>query len=184
MSDLATRAADCTRCRLSETRQRVVGGSGPITAALALVGEAPGRTEDEGGQPFIGQSGRLLFRLIADEMALTRTQCYVTNVVKCRPPANRTPTTAEVAACRPWWLEQLALLSARVIVTLGNTSTRAILETMAPISTVRGQVFDVAGHVVIPTFHPAAALRGGPAVKAQMRADLRVAAALLASPTP
>lgn len=157
----------------------MVVGSGPVSAALALVGEAPGRTEDEGGQPFIGASGRLLFRLIGDELGLTRAQCYVTNVVKCRPPANRTPTAPEIAACRPWWDEQAALLGARVIMTLGNTSTRALLETTAGISTVRGRVFPFAGRSLVPTFHPAAALRGGPSVEAMMRADMRIVAALL-----
>jgi uracil-DNA glycosylase len=150
-----------------------------MTAALALVGEAPGRTEDEGGQPFIGASGRLLFRLIGDELRLTRSQCYVTNVVKCRPPANRTPTNTEITACRPWWDEQASLLQARVIMTLGNTSTRALLGITAGISTVRGQVFAFDGRALVPTFHPAAALRGGPSVEAMMRADMRVVAAIL-----
>jgi DNA polymerase len=175
-----SRVRACTRCALSETRQRVVVGTGPDDAALVVIGEAPGRSEDEGGQPFIGRSGQLLFELVADELGLTREQCYVTNVVKCRPPGNRTPRAGELAACRPWWIGQLERLSARVLVTLGNTATRAVLETTAPISSLRGRPLEAHGRVVVATFHPAAALRGGPSVVAMMRADLRVAARELA----
>ncbi len=173
------RASTCTRCTLAATRQRVVVGSGPFDARLALVGEAPGRTEDEGGEPFIGRSGQLLFALVADELHLERAQCYVTNVVKCRPPNNRPPTKAEVSACRCWWLEQSERLTAPVIVTLGNTATRAVLATAEPISALRGRAFAVDTHLVVPTFHPAAALRGGARVVASMREDLRAVAALL-----
>lgn len=180
MSDFVARASVCTRCALSATRQHVVVGSGPIDAPLALVGEAPGRREDETGEPFVGASGQLLFRLVDEELHLARPQCYVTSVVKCRPPANRTPTRAELAACRPWWEEQLAMMGARVIVTLGNTATRALLETTEGITALHGRPRDLAGRVVVPTFHPAAALRGRPDVTETMRADLRVAAAVLA----
>lgn len=179
--DLVARASGCTRCDLAVTRQRVVIGSGPLDAQLALVGEAPGRTEDEGGAPFIGASGRLLFRLVVEELGLEREQCYVTNVVKCRPPANRTPRARELAACRPWWLEQRSLMGARVIVTLGNTATRAVLSCNEGISKLRGRAVVVNDVLtVVPTFHPAAALRGGHNVSDMMRADFRIVAELLA----
>jgi DNA polymerase len=163
------------------TRQRVVIGSGPSHARLALVGEAPGRTEDEGGQPFIGRSGSLLFDLVASELSLTREECFVTNVVKCRPPNNRPPRRAEIAACRPWLDEQLAELGDAVIVTLGNTATRALLGITEGISSVRGRPTALGRAVVVATFHPAAALRGGPSVVAMMREDLAVVRAELAS---
>jgi DNA polymerase len=180
--DLAERARDCERCALSKTRQRVVVGSGSMSARLALVGEAPGRSEDEGGEPFIGASGRLLFQLVEAELGLTRAECYVTNVVKCRPPANRTPSAAEIASCRPWWEEQVEEMRASVIVTLGNTATRAVLRETGGISQLRGRPFAFGRGHVVPTFHPAAALRGGPSVETMMREDLRVARELLVGP--
>jgi len=182
--DLVARAAGCTRCALSATRHHVVVGSGSLGSRLVLVGEAPGAAEDAGGEPFIGRSGRLLFELIASELDLTRDQCYVTNVVKCRPPANRTPRAAELEACRPWWLEQRRAVGAAVIVTLGNTATRAVLDTREPISTLRGRAVALDDAVVVPTFHPAAAVRGGPNVVAMMRADLLVVAHELALRSP
>jgi len=182
MDDLLARAATCTRCSLSLTRQRVVIGSGPLSARVALIGEAPGKSEDEGGEPFIGRSGRLLFELVADELGLSREQCYVTNVVKCRPPANRTPTRAEVATCRPWLEEQLDQLRAVAVITLGNTATRAVLVTNEPIGAMRGRSFPLGATTVVPTLHPAAALRGGPSVVAMMREDLAVVRTLLDAP--
>jgi DNA polymerase len=181
VESLEVRAANCTRCDLSQTRHRVVVGSGALTAQLAIVGEAPGRAEDEGGEPFIGRSGQLLFELVSDVIGLTRAECYVTNVVKCRPPANRTPMASEVDACRPWWVEQVRELAAKVILTLGNTATRAVLETREPITALRGRVHVLGERPVVATFHPAAALRGGASVVDQMREDLAVVRDVLES---
>ncbi|MGH3732244.1 MAG: uracil-DNA glycosylase [Acidimicrobiales bacterium] len=164
----------CTRCALATTRQRVVIGSGPLEARLMIVGEAPGRTEDEGGAPFIGRSGRLFFTLLEEEVALTRAECYVTNVVKCRPPANRTPMPSEIAACRPWLIEQLDRVAPKFILTLGNTAGRAIFAYQAGIGQVHGRLFRSGQIRGVPTYHPAAALRGGPSVVDVMRADLGV----------
>ena len=136
----------CERCELASTRQRVVIGSGPLDAELMIVGEAPGRTEDEGGAPFIGQSGKLFFTLLEEEVGRSREECYVTNVVKCRPPANRTPTPHEIATCRPWLVEQLDRIAPRLILTLGNTAGRAIFSYEAGIGRVHGQVFDSGRH--------------------------------------
>lgn len=144
------------------------------------MGEAPGKSEDEGGAPFIGRSGQLLFRLLLEEVALTREQCYVTNVVKCRPPANRVPRAREIAACRAWWDEQRTLMDPEVVLTLGNTASRAVLATSEPISSLRGRVRHHDGLTVVATFHPAAALRGGSNVLEMMRDDLRVVRDLLA----
>jgi len=146
-----------------------------------IVGEAPGRTEDEGGEPFIGRSGQLLFSLLAAHTGITREQCYVTNVVKCRPPNNRPPRLSEIEACRPWWREQRDLLSPRVILTLGNTATRAILERRVAITNVHGQVFECAGSLVVPTFHPAAVLRGRVELRDHMITDLLRVSAVLVS---
>lgn len=173
--------SSCTRCALSTTRQRVVIGSGPLTARLMIVGEAPGRTEDEGGAPFIGASGQLFFRLLEDEVGLTREECYVTNVVKCRPPANRTPTPGEIETCRPWLVEQLDRVSPHYILTLGNTAGRAIFAYQVGIGQVHGHVFRSGEIRGLPTYHPAAALRGGASVVQVMREDLGVLRRLLES---
>ena len=150
-----------------------------MTARLMIVGEAPGRTEDEGGAPFIGRSGRLLFTLLKEEVGLTREECYVTNVVKCRPPANRTPTPKEIETCRPWLIEQLDRVAPRFILTLGNTAGRAIFAYPSGIGQVHGHVYRSGQIKGVPTYHPAAALRGGPSVVEVMRADLAVVRRLL-----
>jgi uracil-DNA glycosylase family 4 len=172
----------CTRCQLALTRQRVVAGSGPLLARLVVIGEAPGRSEDEGGEPFIGRSGQLLFRLIDEELGLSREQCFVTNVVKCRPPGNRTPTRLEVTTCRPWLDEQLAGVTSRVVLTLGNTAARAVLGFDEGIGVAHGRVVELGAMRAVATYHPAAALRGGPNVVSVMREDLKVVSRLLESP--
>jgi DNA polymerase len=122
-----------------------------------LIGEAPGRNEDLGGSPFIGAAGRLLDEALA-AVTLTRDDLYITNIVKCRPPQNRNPQADEIAACQRWAYAQIEAIDPRVIVTLGNVSSRWLLATAEPISALRGKVFDVDGRFVIPTFHPAAAI--------------------------
>ena len=164
----------CTRCALSATRRRVVAGSGPADARLVIIGEAPGATEDEGGEPFIGPSGRLLFTLLDEEVALTRADCFVTNVVKCRPPANRTPTRDEVATCRPWLDEQLRHRTPTAVLALGNTAAKAVLGFDEGITRTHGRLVPLGGATAMATYHPAAALRGGPSVVDVMRADLRL----------
>jgi uracil-DNA glycosylase family 4 len=164
----------CTRCALSLTRQRVVVGSGPIGPALMVIGEAPGRDEDEGGEPFIGRSGRLLFQLIEEEVGLTREQCFVTNVVKCRPPANRTPTRDELSICRPWLSEQFDVVHAPLVLALGNTAARSVFGFENGIGQTHGQIVMIDDVPGMATYHPAAALRGGPSVVDVMRADLQI----------
>lgn len=172
----------CTRCALSTTRQRVVVGSGPATATLVVVGEAPGRSEDEGGKPFVGRSGQLLTRLISDELHLERDDYFITNVVKCRPPENRTPTRLEIATCRAWLQEQLALFPRAVVLAVGNTAGRALFGYRESLASVRGQVLQSDLGRGLVTFHPAAALRGGPSVVEMMREDLGQLHALLVTP--
>ena len=178
--DLAA-LATCTRCALSASRQRVVVGSGPTSADLVLVGEAPGREEDEGGAPFIGRSGRLLFRLIEEELGRAREECYVTNTVKCRPPGNRVPAREELDACRPWLRAQLASLAPRVTLTLGLTAAREVLGATLPMGRIHGRARRLEVGAGLATYHPAAALRD-PALVEVMRQDLRVVRALLEAP--
>lgn len=176
---LAAAAEHCTRCSLAATRTRVVFGGGADKAALMLIGEAPGREEDLQGLPFVGRSGRLVDDLLDEKIGVGRDRVYVANVVKCRPPDNRTPVAAEVVACRSFLEGQIDAVDPEVLITLGNTATRAILGSKAGITTLRGTHYPRGVSQVVPTFHPAAALRGGASVLAKMREDFGLARHLL-----
>ena len=172
MGAVAAEAATCTRCRLAESRTQVVFGMGNPSADLLVVGEGPGADEDAAGLPFVGRSGKLLDRIMAEETGLTRADCYIANMVKCRPPANRDPRPDEMAACRGWLDAQLDLIDPRVVVTLGNVATRTLLGRREGITQLRGRAYPWEGRMVIPTYHPSAALRGTAGAMAGMRADL------------
>jgi DNA polymerase len=168
---LRNEAAGCTRCALSSGRTQVVFGVGDPHAALMFVGEGPGREEDLKGEPFVGRSGKLLDSLMSQELGLERSQCYIANVVKCRPPENRDPKPDEVESCMPYLESQVDLIGPAVVVTLGNFATRALLGRTEGITKLRGASYEFRGGYLVPTFHPAAALRGGGQVLAEMRAD-------------
>jgi len=157
----ASALADCARCRLSEGRTQVVFGVGSASADLMFVGEGPGFHEDRQGEPFVGQAGRLLTELLGS-IGLRREDVYIANVVKCRPPENRDPLPDEIAACTPNLMRQIQTIQPRVICTLGRFATRLVAETDAGITSIRGRAkpMHVAGIpvVVLPVFHPAAAL--------------------------
>jgi uracil-DNA glycosylase len=153
-------ALGCTKCRLAEGRTQVVWADGNLDSEVLFIGEAPGFHEDQQGLPFVGAAGQLLDRLLA-EVGLDRSTVAIVNVLKCRPPGNRDPLPDEIESCRPYLQAQLAYMQPRVIVTLGNFATRFILEQPIGITRARGQRFWRNGSTVIPTFHPAAALRGG-----------------------
>jgi uracil-DNA glycosylase len=155
---LAAFLEGCPRCKLSGSRTRIVFGYGNPTADLMFVGEAPGREEDEQGLPFVGAAGQLLTKII-EAMGTTRDQVYIVNTVKCRPPNNRNPEPDEIAACRPFFEEQIRLVSPRVIVTLGTSAAQAVLGSQEPISQLRGRWHDAYGARIMPTFHPAFLLR-------------------------
>jgi DNA polymerase len=177
---LAVEASGCTRCALAGGRTQVVFGMGDPSADLMFVGEGPGAEEDRQGLPFVGRSGQLLDRLLLEETGLTRDTCYIANVVKCRPPDNRDPKPDEIDACRPYLERQIDLIDPKVIVTLGNFATKLLLDTRQGITSLRGASYPYRHGVVVPTFHPAAVLRGGGPALAQMRADLVRAKVLLA----
>lgn len=152
----------CTACpELVTHRSTVVVGDLPPRARLVILGEAPGADEDRTGRPFVGRSGKLLDALLS-EAGVERRHVAVLNTIKCRPPGNRVPTRTETANCRPWTQGQLEVIDARITVTLGLSATRWMLAA-ATLSAVRGTVHDVDGRRVLPTYHPSAALRGGPA---------------------
>jgi DNA polymerase len=137
-----------------------------------FVGEGPGAEEDRQGKPFVGRSGQLLDRLVLEEIGLTDDQFYVANCVMCRPPGNRDPKPDELASCRPYLERQIELIGPKVMVTLGRFAAQALLETTDGITRLRGRSYPFRTGVLIPTYHPAAVLRGGSGPMAQMRADL------------
>jgi len=167
LRQLAATIQSCTDCQLHQARKLAVPGEGPADSAVMFIGEGPGYHEDKQGEPFVGAAGQLLNRMLA-EIDMQREDVYIGNVVKCRPPGNRDPYPDEIEACTPWLTEQIEAIDPVVIVTLGNFATRFILNKQVSISRVRGQRFPWNGRTVIPTFHPAAILRGGGENSAQM----------------
>jgi DNA polymerase len=185
---LATVASSCLACpELAAARQHVVVGDVPAGGRprFVLVGEAPGAQEDATGRPFVGRSGALL-DLLLTEAGLDRAQAAVLNVVKCRPPGNRTPKAPEVARCSGWLRRQLELLDARVVVALGLSSAKWFLGPRTVLGQVRGRPHEVDGRAVWATYHPSAAIRFGPngAPRAGLLADLTAVASALREGTP
>ena len=171
----------CTRCPLSRTRTRHVFGEGSPRAKLVFVGEAPGREEDLQGRPFVGAAGQLLTKMI-EAIGLSRKDVYICNILKDRPPGNRTPEPSEVEACLPFLEQQVALIRPHVICALGATPSKALLGPHVSITQIRGQVREYRGIPLIPTFHPAYLLRN-PAAKRLVWQDLKRVKALLESET-
>ncbi|HET6776228.1 MAG TPA: uracil-DNA glycosylase [Actinomycetota bacterium] len=167
LQEAAHEASTCTKCRLAGGRTQVVYGTGNADADLMFIGEGPGYYEDKQGEPFVGAAGQLLNRML-EEIGVRRADVRITNVILCRPPGNRDPMPDEVETCTPWLREQIELVDPRVIVTLGNFATRFMLDKPVSISRVRGQRFPLEGRTIIPTFHPAAILRGGGEASTQM----------------
>ncbi len=150
----------CRRCGLSNSRTRVVFGSGNPTADLVLVGEAPGHHEDREGEPFVGAAGQLLSRLL-EGIGLSRKDIYIGNVLKCRPPDNRNPSREEIETCKPYLLRQIEIISPKIVGSLGNFATRVLTEKRAGIMELRGKPIQVGSFFVLPMLHPAAALHRG-----------------------
>jgi DNA polymerase len=150
----------CQRCKLGATRKNLVFGTGNPQARIVFVGEGPGADEDAQGEPFVGDAGKILNRIIA-AMELKREEVYICNVVKCRPPQNRPPESDEVAACVPFLLRQLESVKPEVIVALGTSAAQALLQTKVPISKLRSKFHDFHGIPLMPTYHPSYLLRSG-----------------------
>ena len=158
LDDVRSDLGECTRCKLHEGRTNLVFGIGNPNADLMFVGEAPGRDEDRQGEPFVGRDGQLLTKIIAS-IGLNRSDVYIANVIKCRPPNNRNPEPDEVENCEPFLFRQVDVVRPRVVVALGAFAIRTLLSTAQPISTLRGQIFDYCSAKLVPTFHPAFLLR-------------------------
>lgn len=171
MEDIWRDIGECTRCGLCEGRTQVVNTHGNHNARLMFVGEAPGADEDAQGKPFVGRAGQLLTKII-EAIGLKREEVLIGNVNRCRPPGNRQPTLEEAAICRPFLFREIAAVKPDVIVVMGNTALRNLLEVREGITRVRGKFQDFRGIKVMPTFHPAYLLRD-PSKKRETWEDLK-----------
>jgi uracil-DNA glycosylase len=158
LSELEMVAKQCTQCRLHRGRTHVVFGVGNPQADLMFAGEAPGRDEDQRGEPFVGRAGQLLTRII-EAIGMKRQDVYIANVIKCRPPNNRNPEEDEITHCEPYLIRQIELIKPRLIVALGTFAAQTLLKTKLPISQLRGRFHSYQGVKLMPTFHPAFLLR-------------------------
>jgi uracil-DNA glycosylase len=177
LQDVAELIAACQKCKLCEGRTNTVPGEGPANARLVVIGEGPGRTEDETGRPFVGRAGELLTKIL-EAIKLPREQVFICNIVKCRPPENRLPQYDEIAACLPYLYRQIELVRPRVILAMGGTAAQSLLNTKQSLGALRNQVHRFRGISVIVTYHPAALLRN-PNWKRPTWDDVRIAARLL-----
>jgi len=175
---IAAEVVACQLCALSRSRIHAVPGVGPDKASILFLGEAPGAREDEQGKPFVGPSGQLLEKMLL-RIGLKRSEVFITNVVKCRPPANRDPLEEELLACRPYLDRQVALLQPTLVVTLGRHALHGIWPKAPTISRIHGQVVKGKRFTLLPVFHPAAALRS-PATMKLLEGDFDAIAAYLA----
>ena len=183
LSTIREDIGDCTRCKLHGLgRTQIVFGVGNPTADLMFVGEAPGADEDIQGIPFVGRAGQLLTKMI-EAMGFSRDDVYIANVLKCRPPGNRNPEADEIAMCEPFLFRQLASIDPKVVIALGAFAARTLLKTDAPISRLRGRIFDFRGAKLIPTFHPSFLLRS-PGYKREAWDDLKLALTILGRNVP
>jgi uracil-DNA glycosylase len=172
LEEIKEEIGDCTRCKLHEGRTHIVFGEGNPKARLVFVGEGPGRDEDIQGQPFVGRAGKLLTKII-NAMGLKRSDVYICNVVKCRPPGNRTPEPDEIATCRQFLFKQLRAIDPAVVVCLGSVAAQSVLNTKAKLRELRGN-FHTYGHArLMVTYHPAALLRN-PGFKKPLWEDMQL----------
>ena len=174
---------DCRRCKLWSGRKTIVFGQGNPRAELMFVGEAPGADEDEQGLAFVGRAGQMLTDIIEKGMKMKRSEVWIGNVVKCRPPQNRNPEPDEVLACQPFLERQIDAIRPRVIVGLGKFGGQWLLKTAEPISRIRGRVGEYSGIQVVPTWHPAYLLRN-PAAKKDVWEDMKTVLRILGRPVP
>jgi len=159
LEELTATCLTCQKCELAATRTHVVVSRGNPQAPLMIIGEGPGQQEDETGLPFVGRAGQLLDKILASVNLDSERDVYICNVVKCRPPGNRTPEPQEVSACKPYLLEQIRLVNPKVILLTGAVAVQAILEEKRGITKIRGQWFTWQGYDCMPVLHPAYLLR-------------------------
>lgn len=161
LASLAAHCGQCQRCGLAAGRTQVVVSRGAPQAAIAIIGEGPGQSEDETGIPFVGKSGQLLEKILASVRLDMDRDVHVCNVVRCRPPGNRAPTPEEIAACRPYLMEQIRLVDPKIILLTGATAVKGVTGRKEGITKIRGQWMEWEGRLCMPIFHPAYLLRNG-----------------------
>ncbi len=171
LESLQKQAQNCHLCELSKSRQKVVFGEGNPHADLLFIGEAPGATEDSSGKPFTGRSGELLTKMIENVLQISRSDVYITNIVKCRPPNNQVPTPTQAHTCQPYLLKQIELIKPKLIVTLGATAYHYLTGDETSITKIRGILHPQNGYTLIPTYHPSYLLRN-PSAKKEVFEDL------------
>jgi len=172
IQDLQNIVLNCHLCQLSKSRQSVVFGEGNMSANIMFVGEAPGASEDSMGRPFVGRAGELLTKMIENVLFIKRNDVYIANIIKCRPPQNRTPSTSEALTCRPYLLKQIELIKPKLIVALGATAYQYLSNDSIPISKIRGHFFDNQEYKILPTYHPSYLLRN-PSAKREVFEDMK-----------
>lgn len=172
IEDVRVDIGDCTRCPLHEGRTQIVQSTGNIKADLMFIGEAPGADEDAQGVPFVGRAGKLLDKII-EAIQMKREDVFIGNINRCRPPGNRTPTLEEAETCKPFLIREIAIVRPKVIVVMGNTAMKNLLDTKEGITKMRGSFVDYYGVKVMPTFHPAYLLRD-PRKKREVWEDMKM----------
>lgn len=171
LKSLEKQAMECHLCELSKSRHKVVFGEGNPDADILFIGEAPGATEDSTGKPFVGRAGELLTKMIENVLHISRNDVYITNIVKCRPSNNETPTPTQVHTCQPYLLKQIELIRPKLIITLGATAYHYLTGDDTDISKVRGTIHKQNDYTIIPTYHPSYLLRN-PSAKKEVFDDL------------
>lgn len=171
LEEVRRELGDCKRCKLHLSRKTIVFGEGYEDAKLMLIGEGPGYDEDVQGRPFVGKAGQLLTRIL-QSVQIERKEVYITNIVKCRPPGNRTPEPDEIESCFPFLLKQIQIIQPKIICALGSVSAQTLLQTDAKITSLRGKSFEFSGIKVFPTYHPAFLLRN-PEKKKEVWEDIQ-----------
>ena len=171
LESLQKQAQNCHLCELSKSRGKVVFGEGNPHADILFIGEAPGATEDSSGKPFVGRSGELLTKMIENVLKISRSDVYITNIVKCRPPNNQVPTPTQAHTCQPYLLKQIELIKPKLIVTLGATAYHYLTGDETGITKIRGTLHEQNGYILIPTYHPSYLLRN-PSAKQEVFEDL------------
>lgn len=183
LEEIRERLEKCRCCTLCDTARNIVFGEGDPDADIMFIGEAPGAMEDKTGRPFVGPAGRLLTDIIEKGMGLKRSDVYIANIAKCRPPENRDPLPEEIAQCIGFLEEQIEVIRPKVIIALGKIAAQTLLNTDAPITSVRGKFHEYRGIKMMPTFHPSYLLHN-PAKKREVWEDIKQVMKLLGMPLP
>ena len=178
--ELDKQIRECKKCRLYKSRTHAVPGEGPCYANIMILGQAPGKTEDEPGRPFVGRSGKLLDRLL-EAIKLGRNLVFITSCIKCFPPRNRSPRSDELKTCKPYLKKQINLINPQIIITLGNYALHALFEKKSTISQIHGQPQEFNNIKIFPTYHPAAAIRF-PKIRTTIKEDFKKLEILLKKP--